>query len=86
MRNYVFTRWRGVDGRLWSDLAVRPDARRKAVVTPLGPERRSALGILADAPRGLIEAMLTAHGVTGKLIAGLVRDGLATVQAEHTIG
>jgi hypothetical protein len=30
--------------------------------------------------------MLTAHGVTGKLIAGLVRDGLATVQAESVQG
>jgi hypothetical protein len=55
-------------------------------VTPqkprLGPERRSALGILADAPRGLTEAMLMAHGFTTELLADLVRDGLATEQRE----
>jgi hypothetical protein len=62
-----------------ADRSVMAPTPRKP---PLGPERRSALGILADAPRGLTEAMLTTHGVTGKLIAGLVRDGLATVQAE----
>jgi hypothetical protein len=52
-------------------MAVTPQKPR------LGPERRSALGILADAPHGLTEAMLMAHGV-----ASLVRDGLATVQRE----
>jgi hypothetical protein len=54
-------------------------------VTPrkprLGPERRSAL-VLADAPRGLTEAMLMAHGVTTALLASLVRDGLATTRLE----
>src|SRR5580692_10545623 len=49
---------------------------------PLGPERRSALGILADAPHGLTEALLMAHGVTTKLLADLVRDGLATTRRE----
>jgi hypothetical protein len=51
-------------------------------VTPrkprLGPERRSALGILADAPHGLTEA----HGFTTELLASLVRDGLAIVQRQ----
>jgi hypothetical protein len=48
----------------------------------LGPERRSALGILADAPHGLTEAILLAHGFTTELLASLVRDGLATVRRE----
>jgi len=48
----------------------------------LGPERRSALGILVDAPHGLTEALLAAHGVTTELLASLVRDGLATVRRE----
>jgi hypothetical protein len=49
---------------------------------PLGPERRSVLGLLADAPLGLTEAMLMAHGFTIELLASLVRDGLATVRRE----
>jgi hypothetical protein len=48
----------------------------------LSPERRSALGILADAPHGLTEALLAAHGVTTELLASLVRDGLASVQRQ----
>jgi hypothetical protein len=57
-------------------MAVTPQKLR------LGPERRSALGILADAPHGLTEAMLMAHGITTELLASLVRHGLATVQRE----
>jgi hypothetical protein len=49
---------------------------------PLSPERRSALGILGDAPRGLTEAMLMAYGFRTDLIADLVRDGLATMRSE----
>jgi hypothetical protein len=47
-------------------MAVKPQKPR------LGPERRSALGILADAPHGLTEAMLLARGFTTELLAGLV--------------
>ena len=50
----------------------------------LGPERRGALGILDDAPRGLTESILLAHGVTDQVIASLVRDGLATMRPENT--
>jgi hypothetical protein len=49
---------------------------------PLGPERCSALGILADAPYGLPESSLLAHGFMSNLIDGLVRDGLATSTVE----
>ena len=48
----------------------------------LGPERRDALGILADAPDGLTEGMLLAHGVEPNTILSLVSDGLATTHSE----
>jgi hypothetical protein len=48
----------------------------------LGPERRGALGILADAPDGLSEGLVLAHGITRETIESLVRDGLATVRGE----
>jgi hypothetical protein len=48
----------------------------------LGPERRGALGILADAPRGLTEGFILAYGFTPETIASLVRDGLATMRPE----
>jgi hypothetical protein len=48
----------------------------------LGPERRGALGILADAPRGLTESTMLAHGFTSEILASLVRDGLATAVSE----
>ena len=57
-------------------MAVTPQKPR------LGPERRSALGILADAPHRLTEAILLAHGFTTELLASLVRDGLASVQRQ----
>jgi len=52
----------------------------------LGPERCSALGILADAPRGLTEDLLLARGFTREVLASLVRDGLATTRTEITRG
>jgi len=48
----------------------------------LGLERRGALGILADAPHGLTEGLMLAHGLTVETIASLVRDGLATTRPE----
>jgi len=48
----------------------------------LGPERRGALGILADAPHGLTESVMLAHGFTSEILASLVRDGLATARPE----
>ena len=50
----------------------------------LGPERRGALGILDDAPRGLTESILLAHRVAAEVIASLVRDGLAARRPENT--
>jgi hypothetical protein len=50
----------------------------------LGPERRGALGILADAPHGLTEGFMLAHGIAAATIASLVRDGLATTRREPT--
>jgi len=38
--------------------------------------------ILADAPRGLTEGFMLAHGFTPETIASLVRDGLATTRRE----
>jgi len=48
----------------------------------LGPERRSALGILVDAPDGLSQGLVLAHGITPETIESLVRDGLATARGE----
>ena len=48
----------------------------------LGPERRGALGILADAPHGLTEGLMLIYGIATETIASLVRDGLATAQPE----
>jgi hypothetical protein len=46
-------------------------------------ERRRALKILADTPSGLSEEVLVvAHGFSADVLAGLVRDGLATVATE----
>ena len=46
-------------------------------------EQRRALNLLADAgPRGSTAAILMAHGFTAEMLAGLVRDGLATVATE----
>ena len=48
----------------------------------LGPEWRDALRILANAPHGLTESILLAHGLTAETITSLVRDDLATMQPE----
>ena len=37
---------------------------------------------LADSPRGVTEAVLATHGLAGDLLAGLVRDGFASVESE----
>jgi hypothetical protein len=48
---------------------------RKRVSSPSRP----ALELLAASPQGCTEALLSAHGVTVKILADLVRAGLATV-------
>jgi hypothetical protein len=46
-------------------------------------ERRRALKVLADAPRGLSKEMLVVgRGFSAEMIADLVLDGLATVVTE----
>jgi hypothetical protein len=53
------------------------------MVMKLDAEQRRALNLLADAgPRGSTAAILMAHGFTAEMLAGLVRDGLATVASE----
>ncbi|SRR6266568_5155082 len=53
---------------------------RKRVSSPSRP----ALELLAASPQGCTEALLSAHGVTVKILADLVRAGLATATAENT--
>jgi hypothetical protein len=46
-------------------------------------ERRRALKVLADTPRGISEEVLMlAHGFSAEMLAGLVQAGLATVVTE----
>src|SRR5229473_2900781 len=46
-------------------------------------ERRRALKVLADAPRGVSEEMLVVvHGFSAPMLAGLVLAGLATMVTE----
>jgi hypothetical protein len=46
----------------------------------ISAEHRRVLRLLAGNPLGCTEAILLAHGFTTKLLALLVRDGLATAQ------
>jgi hypothetical protein len=49
----------------------------------LSPDQRRALRLLDEAePRGATEAVMLAHGFKGELLAGLVRDSLASMAAE----
>jgi hypothetical protein len=55
-----------------------PSALRKC---RLGPEQRRALQLLEGKPHGATEELLVhAHGFSWRLLAGLVRAGLATVE------
>ena len=45
------------------------------------PEQRRALEMLADNPPGLTELRLMAYGFLLRMLAGLVRDGLATTSS-----
>jgi hypothetical protein len=47
----------------------------------LGPKQRRALELLARSPQGATEEMLIhGHGFSRRMLAGLVRAGLATVE------
>ena len=49
----------------------------------LSTDQRRALRLLDEAePRGATEAVMLAHGFKGELLAGLVRDSLASIAAE----
>jgi hypothetical protein len=51
----------------------------------LSADRRRALELLADSVEGCTEAVVLAHGITPKLIAGLVRAGLVTTETAHML-
>jgi hypothetical protein len=57
-------------------------AAREAVAMSLSVEQRRALELLAGGPRGYTKARLLADGFTVYMLAGLVREGLATAQRE----
>jgi hypothetical protein len=44
-----------------------------------------ALALLADAPNGMTEAALMAHGVTSRTIADLVNAGYANESLDHVL-
>jgi hypothetical protein len=53
----------------------------------LGTEQRHALALLASFPHGLTEELLVlAHGFDRAMIAGLVREGVATKEPEVVTG
>jgi hypothetical protein len=50
----------------------------------LGSDQRRALVILAGTgPRGATETLMAAHGFSVELLAGLVRDGLASAEPQR---
>jgi hypothetical protein len=49
---------------------------------PLDADRRRVLEMLAGARLGVPAAVMLAHGFTHETLAGLARDGFATVQPE----
>jgi hypothetical protein len=56
-----------------------------AMTTPsrgLSGEQRRALDMLAGSPHGCTEGKLRAHGFTVRLLAGIVRAGLAIARPE----
>jgi hypothetical protein len=48
----------------------------------LGAEQRRALRLLASSPFGVTEAIMLARGFTRRILAGLVRAGLATARGK----
>jgi hypothetical protein len=53
---------------------------------PLGAEQRRALLLLAGLPFGATEAAMFANGFTRRMLAGLIRAGLATAEREKAGG
>jgi hypothetical protein len=52
----------------------------------LGAEQRLALQLLADTPFGATEAAMFLHGFTRRVLARLIRAGLAMTQREIKAG
>jgi hypothetical protein len=48
----------------------------------LGAEQRRALQLLASSPFGVSEAVMSANGFTRRMLAGLIRTGLATARGK----
>jgi hypothetical protein len=46
----------------------------------VSPDHRRALGVLAGSAHGCTQAIMLAHGFSAKMLADLVRDGLATIE------
>jgi hypothetical protein len=53
---------------------------------PLGPQQRRALQLLAGIPFGATEAAMFASGFTRRMLADLIRAGLATAEREKAGG
>jgi hypothetical protein len=64
------------DATMSHTITVTPRQRR------LGGEQRRALRLLACSPFGATEAILHVHGFTRKMLAKLIRAGLASAQSE----
>jgi hypothetical protein len=60
------------------------EGRRQARLMRLGVKQHHALAVLAaTGPDGATQSLLTAHGCSVSLIAGLVKRGLATLTHEQ---
>jgi hypothetical protein len=57
---------------------VREAGDRARVVSP---DQRRALSLLAGSAHGRTQAIMLAHGFSAKMLADLVRDGLATTRS-----
>jgi hypothetical protein len=53
------------------------------MVAPADAHRLRALALLAGSARGVTKSIMLMNGFTAELLAGLVRDGLATAELEH---
>jgi hypothetical protein len=75
----------GADARAGAAAALKPDGGAMAVsrrVRDLSGEQRRALEMLAGSPFGCPEEILRAHGLTVRLLAGIVRAGFALAKPE----
>jgi hypothetical protein len=52
-------------------------------MAPADADKRRALELLAGSAGGFTTSIMLMTGFTAELLAGLVRDGLATMEPEH---